>query len=185
MTSAASDYWDPLWADGRRYRPLTGPETTLLDQHLGPGDQRLALDLGCGSGALARHLHHLGYRTTAVDCSPAALALAAEHGDVPDLVFQQLDIETDDLTALPHCAYSLITCRLVYAFIHDKAAFLDRVRALLAPGGCLWICTPLASRLETRKEIGITDTEAEQLLSGWSSAHTHPLDTLNCYALHP
>ncbi|MEV6735248.1 class I SAM-dependent methyltransferase [Streptomyces sp. NPDC051364] len=77
MTATAA-YWEPLWVKGCRYRQLDEPKTRLLDEHLGPGRGRPALDIGCSDGALTRHLHHqLGYRATGIDCSPTALALAA------------------------------------------------------------------------------------------------------------
>jgi methylase of polypeptide subunit release factors len=70
-------YWNPLWESGRRYRRLTAEETTLISQFVGQGYSRPALDLGCGDGTLARHLHHeLSYRTTGIDCSTAAVKIA-------------------------------------------------------------------------------------------------------------
>ncbi|MFE0339480.1 class I SAM-dependent methyltransferase [Streptomyces sp. NPDC058955] len=112
-----------------------------MDEHLGPGHGRAALDVGSGDGALARHLHHLGYRTTGIDCSPSAIALAASRSSGPGRgpVWRCLDITTGDLTALPEPAYAVITCRLVYRWMADNPAFLDRVRRLLAPGGTFWV----------------------------------------------
>ncbi|MFB6884177.1 SAM-dependent methyltransferase [Streptomyces noursei] len=76
--TASAAYWEPLWAEGRRYRPLCEAELRLVRDHLGPGRARPALDIGSGDGALARYLHQeLGYRTTGIDCSPSALAFAA------------------------------------------------------------------------------------------------------------
>ncbi|KAK1184419.1 hypothetical protein B7755_043800 [Streptomyces sp. NBS 14/10] len=40
MTTAPATYWERLWSDGRRYRQVTGAETTLLANHLGPGGRR-------------------------------------------------------------------------------------------------------------------------------------------------
>ncbi|MCX5302707.1 methyltransferase domain-containing protein [Streptomyces sp. NBC_00160] len=81
-TTATAAYWEPLWAGGSRYRQLDGPENRLMDEYLGPG--RSALDIGCGDGTLARRLHHeLGYRTTGIDISPSAVALAAAHDEGP------------------------------------------------------------------------------------------------------
>lgn len=83
-TTATAAYWEPLWADGRQYRQLDEAEQRLIDEHLGPGRARPALDIGSGADALTRHLHHvLGYRATGVDCSPSALALAAAQDTGP------------------------------------------------------------------------------------------------------
>ncbi|MFF0559864.1 class I SAM-dependent methyltransferase [Streptomyces sp. NPDC004266] len=109
--TSTSAYWEPLWAQGRRYRQLDDAETRLLDEHLGPGRGRSALDVGSGDGALALHLHGLGYRAI-IDCSPSVVALAASRSSGPGLgpVWQCLDITTGDLTALPEPAYAVITC---------------------------------------------------------------------------
>ncbi|MFG2800574.1 class I SAM-dependent methyltransferase [Streptomyces pseudovenezuelae] len=183
-----AEYWDPLWASGRRYRSLRPEEQQLTRPFLEAGRGRPALDIGCGDGALARYLHvDLGYRTTAIDCSSTALEIAqAEQGENDGPVFQQLDIETDDSSVLSDASYALITCRLVFAFIKDKPAFLDRVRCLLLPGGTFWVVTPLAERLpEERKSIGIAVQEEELLTAPWASVKSEDLDSMRCYALRP
>ncbi|MDX3784101.1 class I SAM-dependent methyltransferase [Streptomyces europaeiscabiei] len=183
-----ADYWDPLWASGRRYRGLDPEEQQLTRHFLGAGRSRPALDIGCGDGALAWYLHaDLGYRTTAIDCSSAALKIAqAEQSANDGPVFQQLDIETDDTNVLPDVGYALVTCRLVFAFIKDKPALLDRIRSLLPPGGTFWLVTPLAERLpEERKSIGITAQQEELLTAPWSSVQSEDLDSMRCYALRP
>ncbi|WP_329486691.1 class I SAM-dependent methyltransferase [Kitasatospora sp. NBC_01246] len=191
-STASTAYWEPLWAGGRRYRQTDDAERRLMDEHLGPGRARPALDIGSGDGTLARRLHHeLGYRTTGVDCAPSALALAAtlDTGPGPGPVWRCLDITTDDLTALPDPAYALVTCRLVYRWMDDKAAFVHRVRRLLAPGGVFWVVAEIAGRRTTTdpalQELGITPAEAELLTTGWSVVRTADLDVLRCYALRP
>ncbi|MFY4721517.1 class I SAM-dependent methyltransferase [Streptomyces sp. LaBMicrA B280] len=112
-TTSTTAYWDLHWAGGRRYRQFDGPEQRLMDEYLGPSRGRPALDLGCGDGALARHLHHeLGYRTTGIDISPSAVAPAADdEGPAPGPAWQCADITTSDLTGLPEPPYAVITCR--------------------------------------------------------------------------
>lgn len=183
-----AEYWDPLWASGRRYRSLGTEEQQLTSRFLGAGRGRPALDIGCGDGALARYLHaDLGYRTTAIDCSSAALKIVqAEQKANDGPVFHQLDIETEDTSVLPDAGYALVTCRLVFAFIKDKPAFLDRIRSLLPPGGTFWLVTPLAERLpEERKSIGITAQQAELLTAPWSTVRSEDLDSMRCYVLRP
>ncbi|MET9959376.1 methyltransferase domain-containing protein [Streptomyces sp. NPDC006326] len=191
MTTATAAYWEPLWADGRRYRQINGAEAALLAEHLGPGRGRPALDIGSGDGALARHLHHrLGYRTTGIDCAPSSLALAAADGteSAPGPLWRCMDITTDDLATLPDPAYAVVTCRLLYRWMDDKAAFLDRVRQILAPGGTLWVVTELGGRRadsDPHAYLGISTAEAELLTAGWSVVRTADLDVVRCYALHP
>ncbi|ADI12492.1 hypothetical protein SBI_09374 [Streptomyces bingchenggensis BCW-1] len=189
MATASAVYWERLWADGRRYRQVTGAETTLLAKHLGPGRRRPALDIGSGDGALARHLHHqLGYRATGIDCAPTALALAAAQDAEaePGPVWQLMDFTSGDLGELLEPAYAAVTCRLVYRWVDDKPAFLDRVRHVLAPGGVLWVVTELAERREDTdplKKLGITAADIEFLTAGWSVVRTADLDLLRCYAV--
>ncbi|MFI9359311.1 class I SAM-dependent methyltransferase [Streptomyces lydicus] len=189
-TTANAAYWEPLWADGRRYRQLCETEKRLMDQHLDPGHGRHALDIGSGDGTLARHLHHeLGYRTTGVDCSPSALTLAAAHDSGPSPLWRCLDIIADELATLPVPAYALITCRLVYRWMDNKPAFLHRVRQLLAPGGTFWVITEIAGRRTSTdpalQGLGILPGDAELLTTGWSVVHTADLDVLRGYALRP
>ncbi|MFJ3673355.1 class I SAM-dependent methyltransferase [Streptomyces sp. NPDC090106] len=191
MTASPAAYWEPLWAAGRRYRQINDTEVRLLAEHLDPGHGQPALDIGCGDGSLARHLHNrLGYRTTGIDCAPSAIALASGTGpgttDQPR--FQVMDFATDDLGTLPDPAYAVITCRLAFRFITDKNAFLDRLRQLLVPGGIFWVVTELADRRtddDPLKRLGITASDVELLTSRWSTATVVDLDRLACFALRP
>ncbi|MEV6057174.1 class I SAM-dependent methyltransferase [Streptomyces sp. NPDC052107] len=180
-----------LWAGGRRYREVNRTEATLLADHVGPGRGRPALDIGTGDGALARHLHQLGYRTTGIDFAPSAVA-AARNTQVPQYrggpAWRLMDFATESLSALPDPAYAVVTCRLVYRWMDDKPAFLHRVRQVLAPGGTFWVVTELAGRREAGdpyRHLGITPAEAEILTAGWSVVRTTDLDVLRCYALRP
>lgn len=189
--TAARAYWEPLWSQGRRYRQLDDTENRLLEDHLGPGRARPALDIGSGDGSLTRRLAQLGYRTTGIDCSPSAVALATAQDTGPGrtTVWRCMDFTAHDLSTLPEPAYAVITCRLVYRWIDDKPAFLARVRRLLAPGGVFWVVTEVTGRRTTSdpalQGLGITATEAELLTSGWSVVRTSDLDVLRCYALRP
>ncbi|MEV5433054.1 methyltransferase, FxLD system [Streptomyces sp. NPDC052701] len=187
-TPATAHHWESLWAGGRRYREVTSTEATLLADHVGPGRGRPALDIGTGEGSLARHLHRLGYRTTGIDFAPSAIAAArnTQQGEGP--AWHLMDFASDDLGALPDAAYAVVTCRLVYRWMDDKVAFLDRVRQVLAPGGTFWVVTELAGRREENdpyRHLGITPVEAETLTAGWSVVRTVDLDVLRCYALRP
>jgi 2-polyprenyl-3-methyl-5-hydroxy-6-metoxy-1,4-benzoquinol methylase len=190
VSSTAAMYWERLWSQGRRYRQVDDIENGLLEDHLGPGRDRLALDIGCGDGSLVRRLAELGYRTTGIDCSSSAVALAAAQGPGfrHEPVWRCMDFTTDDLSVLPEPAYAVITCRLVYRWIDDKVAFLNRVRHLLVPGGIFWVVTEIAGRRaasDPLQSLAITPSQAELLTAGWSAVHSADLDVLRCYALHP
>ncbi|MEU6706155.1 class I SAM-dependent methyltransferase [Streptomyces wuyuanensis] len=189
-STGTATYWESLWAEGRRYRQIDSVETGLLDKHLSPGGGRPALDVGCGEGSLARRLAQLGYRATGVDCSPSAIALAAEQtaGPGPHPVWRCMDFTTDDLGNLTDLSYAVVTCRLVYRWVDDKAAFIDRVRRLLAPGGTFWVVAEIAGRRTgagSAQGLGITPDEEETLTAGWATVRTEDMDVLRCYALRP
>ncbi|MFC9283671.1 class I SAM-dependent methyltransferase [Streptomyces collinus] len=190
-TTDTAAYWEPVWSGGRRYRQVTDMEAALLADHVGPGRGRPALDIGTGDGALARHLHRLGYRTTGIDVAPSAIAVARgsradQHEGEP--TWHVMDFAQGDLRSLPDAAYAVVACRLVYRWMDDKPAFLDRVRQLLAPGGTFWVVTEIAGRRDAgdpRRHLGISSAEAEILTAGWSVVRTADLDVLRCYALRP
>ncbi|MFI6107471.1 class I SAM-dependent methyltransferase [Streptomyces sp. NPDC051310] len=192
VSTSSAAYWEPLWVQGRRYRRLDDVERRLMDENLGPGRARPALDIGTGEGVVARHLQdELGYRATGVDCSITAVALAAaqDTGPGPRVAWRCLDFTADDLTVLPEPAYTVITCRLAYRWMDDKPAFLHRVRQLLAPGGTFWVVTEITGRRTTTDpallRLGITEAETELLTAGWSVVRTADIDVLRCYALRP
>ncbi|WP_234315634.1 class I SAM-dependent methyltransferase [Streptomyces albus] len=143
---------------------------------------------------MARSRHHeLGYRTTGIDCSPSAVALAAAHDTRPGHgegpAWQRLDITTADLTALAHPAYALITCRLVYRWIDDKPAFLDRIRRILArpaeSSGRHRDLRPPHDHQPGPPEARGLPLDTELVTTGWFCVRAADLDVLRCDALRP
>lgn len=187
MTRTGAAYWEPLWQAGRRYRTLDAWEKDTLVDHVGPGVGRAALDVGCGIGELAGHLHgRLGYTVTAIDCSPTALASAQDTYGCPGIDFRLMDFAADDIADFPRPAYSLITCRLVFRWLPDKEAFLDRVRLLLAPGGVFWVATSVHHPAEGPAQAWeLPPTDAELLTANWSSVRHSSSGTFHCFALRP
>jgi SAM-dependent methyltransferase len=89
----------------------------------------LVLELGCGSGALTRHLLAAGHRVIATDASPDLLALArAALGEDADL--RLLTLPADPLPA----ADAIVSTGHVISYLPDAAA-IDQ--ALTAAAGAL------------------------------------------------
>ncbi|MFJ3106182.1 class I SAM-dependent methyltransferase [Streptomyces sp. NPDC086835] len=183
--TAGAAYWEPVWHQGRRYRTIDAAEAAAMRRQLGPGRGRPALDIGCGEGALADRLTQLGYRITGIDCAPTAVAAARRNH--PDLDVRLHDFETDDPVRLPHSAFTVITCRLVFRWITCKPAFLSRVRSLLVPGGTLWVVTSIHTRSQGQAKVwDLSTQEADLLTTSWSRVHLIELDpSFHCYALQP
>ena len=100
---------------------------------LQPGEH--LLDIGCGWGGLARHAaQHHGVRVTGITVSREQLALAQQRcAGLP------VDLRLCDYRSL-RGRFDKIASVGMFEHVGPKnhAAFLDRVRALLAPGGlCL------------------------------------------------
>ncbi|MEV5980953.1 NUDIX domain-containing protein [Streptomyces sp. NPDC052114] len=170
--------WHDHYADGKKFRPLTEDERAALDAQLRPKRPAVALDVGCGLGELARHLHEMGYAVDAVDYADSAIDIAAAQTPPgADLRFLRHDIEHDSLADLPHATYDLITFRLSYAFLANRTWLLNRLRELLRPGGTVCVITPLASALPAdRRDIALDEEEIALLTAGWGTADRVDVD---------
>lgn len=95
---------------------------------------RDALDFGCGSGNLTRHLQAMGMRVTCTDVTPAFLELVRERFGVPTI-----ELVGGEIDGLPDGAYDLIAMYSVIHHIPDYEDILLRLVAKLKPGGVLVI----------------------------------------------
>jgi SAM-dependent methyltransferase len=95
----------------------------------------LVVELGCGSGALTRHLLAAGHRVIGTDASPDMLGLArAALGPAADL--RRLTLPDDPLPA----ADAFVSVGHVISYLPDAAAIdqaLAAMAAALRPGGVL------------------------------------------------
>ena len=114
-----------------------GAATRLIAELRGGGrDRGTVVDLGCGSGILARQVSDSGYEVVGVDLSPAMLDLARRNA--PRATFRRGSLLDAELTAA--VAVTAIGEALNYATDEragDEALtdVFGRVRASLEPGG--------------------------------------------------
>lgn len=145
------------------------------------------LDLGCGSGELARHLAQAGFTGSylGLDASSELLAEAPGLPQTPlfSASYRQADLsEPNWLDGLDLASFDIITC---FAVLHHlpgpelRAAVLQRARLLLAEGGTfihsVWQfqhSARLLARVQPWEQVGLTpaDLETGDTLLDWRYA---------------
>lgn len=97
-----------------------------------------AVDLGCGTGELTRELHRRigATETLGIDSSPSMLA-AASRIDEPGLRFELADIAEIEATDL-----DLVFSNAALHWLPDHERLLERLTAMLGPGGQLAVQVP-------------------------------------------
>jgi len=98
------------------------------------------VDLGCGAGLLAPHVHTKGYRHVGVDLVGSALDQAAAHG---------VDAIRADVTRLPladGCA-DVVSAGELLEHVADRGAAVAEACRVLRPGGVLVLDTLNATAL--------------------------------------
>ncbi|MGH7196777.1 MAG: class I SAM-dependent methyltransferase [Candidatus Saccharimonadales bacterium] len=152
-------HWSGYYNQGKDFGLMTSQALTKLLSYVDGGIPKTNLDIGCGTGQLTRELYHRGYSCVGVDASAKAVEIARSLTVREGLEYQHFDIEVGNPTELPKHPYSLITCKLVYAFIKEKPTFLHKVAALLSEGGKFVVITPLLSDVPPEKAGIAVDLE--------------------------
>ena len=126
-----------------KYAP-EGPLAGRLAQLTGAvrdwiGDGGELLDLGCGSGELARHLAGIGYQVTGCDIAPEMLRQAETADWTQDVRWIRLD---PGWRTLPIGSRGLdgVVAASVLEYVPDPRAVLRECARVLRPGGTL-LCT--------------------------------------------
>jgi len=130
----------PALPVGRWLLPLLPSLRTAADaecRHLPPlpaGGGRL-LDVGCGNGGFLLLARQVGWQVEGLDFDAGAVQAARSRG---------LEVHHGGIEVLDgrSACYDVITLCHVIEHVHDPAATLRRLHALLKPGGVLWLDTP-------------------------------------------
>ena len=168
MHSSTNQHWSQVYKQERDFQLISSQEIDSFLKYELPDAPKTGLDLGCGTGQLTRELYHRGYSLIGVDASEEAVQRAARLTNVSSqrLTYLQADLERDDLKQqLAILApFGLVTCKLVYAFIKDKPAFLEKLKQMLHPQGLFVVITPLLEDVEDHKKVIAVSSDDLQLL---------------------
>jgi 2-polyprenyl-3-methyl-5-hydroxy-6-metoxy-1,4-benzoquinol methylase len=165
--------WNQSYSSGRDYRKMR-PE--LLEEILKTAESKQVgkvLDIGSGTGELAVMLAEKGYGVAGIDLSSVAVEMATDRADKAGVSaktdFQVLDISDSTQREKLGGQYELITCKLVLAFIEDKAEVLSWIKSHLAESGSFVLITPVLhpgiDYSPRVKNISINHKVLKQLLS--------------------
>lgn len=94
------------------------------------------LDVGCGNGAFVAQAHALGWHARGIDIDETAV----EAGRAMGLPLAVCTI--DEEVTMSSGRFDAVTMEHVLEHVPDPLAFLRAARALLRPGGALWLATP-------------------------------------------
>ena len=97
-------------------------------------DPLVALDLGCGTGNLTRHLLDAGAQVVAADVNERNLASVQARFGV-----ETLQLNGTDLSNVDDASFDLVAAYSVLHHIPDYLAALDECARVLRPGGVLYI----------------------------------------------
>ena len=142
---SARDAWDPVQY-ARFQNERTQPFHDLLAM-VEPRPGMRAIDLGCGTGELTRHLHEtLGCaETVGLDNSPAMLARAAafEGNGVRFVPGDFGDVRDGHVAPGVAGPFDLVFSNAALHWHGDHHDLIPRVASLLAPGGQLVVQVPM------------------------------------------
>lgn len=119
---------------------------SLIDNHLGAGVGRQALDLASGTGVISRLLCERGYSVTGLDFSEPMLDRARTKAKARGLDARYVMGDAEN-TLLADAAYDVVMTRhLVWTLPDPAAAFADWFRVLKPGGKVLIVDADMAAR---------------------------------------
>jgi SAM-dependent methyltransferase len=119
--------------------PLFGPWADRLAARAGPAPGAAILDVGSGTGIVARRLARtagVGGRVVGLDASPAMLAVARAAAERERLAIDWRE-GTAERLPFDDASFDLVTCQFALMFFTDRAGALREMHRVLRPGGKL------------------------------------------------
>ena len=158
-------HWSSQYAQGKDFKLARGSDVDFIVAHTNNSAQKIALDIGCGTGQLTRELYHRGFDCVGIDSSSEAIRLARNRTVQPSLSYHKADIlDASFDTIVGNKRFSLITCKLVLAFISDKSVLIEKIANLLLPKGTFVVITPVHEG-GVKTPIGVDASATQRLLA--------------------
>ena len=104
------------------------------DRTLRPFEGLSLLDIGCGGGLVAEPMARLGFRVTAIDAAPEAIAVARAHADESGLTIEYR-VATAELLAEEGERSDAVLALEIIEHVADRDTFFATLGALVRPGG--------------------------------------------------
>jgi ubiquinone/menaquinone biosynthesis C-methylase UbiE len=97
-----------------------------------------ALDYGCGSGNLTRHLTELGFHVTAADVSDDFLSAIERKFSGTGMV-KAIKLNGADLSDVPDARFDLVATYSVLHHVPDYLRIVEEMCRVIKPGGVIYI----------------------------------------------
>ena len=132
------DEWAPSYEQGLLWRMFFLPVYRQLQRVLPAPKGMHILDIGCGTGALARNLNESGARVTGVDESKGMIEEARRRsGDREGLSFLMAGAES---LPLEDACSDLVVTSVAFHHFQNAGKALKEMRRVLKPGSAMYIC---------------------------------------------
>ena len=135
----AAAWWDPN-GPSRALHDLNGQRLAFIQERAELRGAQV-LDLGCGGGILSEALTLAGARTTAIDLSAEQIDIARLHALEAKLEIDYRCVSAQALSEDPAQRFDVITCMEMLEHVPEPESILKDCRALLNPGGKLFLST--------------------------------------------
>lgn len=132
MTNPAEGY------EGYMVPTLFGPWATNLIQAADPRPGERVLDVGCGTGIIARQVASrlgAGGTITGLDLSPNMLAIARTAAAREGVAIIEWREGSAEQLPFPESSFDLVLCQFALMFFADKAAALTEMRRVATENG--------------------------------------------------